>query len=160
MPGDDLLRFLGGPLPLSWWWPVVAVLLAAVVVAWCVGVLVWTLPPQRLRTTPLLRGLHAAMIRRHFLRALRDIASRFQDRELTPAQTSAAYNRALRSFLFVRTGIRAQYLHLEDLARTDSELARAVPLLAALDDAQFNTQTRNDTAVLGRSAEELVRAWT
>lgn len=160
MPGDDLLRFLGGPLPLSWWWPVASILLVAVVIAWCVGVLVWTLPAQRLRSVPVLRRLHAVLIRQRFLRRLDDIAARFQDRELTVAQAGAAYDRTLRSFLFVRTGIRVQYLHLADLAPAEAELARAVPLLAALDDAQFNAETTSDIDTLGRSAAAMVRAWT
>lgn len=158
MPGDDLLRFLGGPLPLSPWWTVLAVLLVGAVLAWCVGVLVWTLPPERLRTLPVLGRLHAMLLRRRFLRTLDDITQRFSERALTPAQTSGAYDRALRSFLALRTGVRAQYLHLEDLGHTD--IAPAVPLLAALDDAQFNTQTRSDVAALGRSAQDLVRTWT
>jgi hypothetical protein len=160
MPGDDLLRFLGGPLPLSQWWPVIAVLLVTAALAWCAGVLVWTLPPERLRTLRLLRSVHASLVRRRFLRSLRDITRRFHDRALSPAQASAAYDRTVRSFLSVRSGIRAQYLHLEDLAGTNPELGRAVPLLAALDDAQFNNQTRSDITALGRSAEELVRTWT
>jgi hypothetical protein len=158
MPGDDLLRFLGGPLPLSWWWPVIAALLVTAVLAWCAGVLVWTMSPERLRAIPVLRRLHAVVIRRRFLHSLYAITARFQDRELTPAQTSAAYDRALRSFLFLRTGIRAQYLHLQDLA-ADASLTRVVPLLAALDDAKFNSQTRSDITTLGRSAEQLVRTW-
>lgn len=160
MPGDDLLRFLGGPLPLPQWWSLLPVLLVLLVITWCAGVLTWTLPPERLRTLPLLRSAHATVVRRHFLRSIHDITQQFHERTLTPAQTSAAYDRVVRSFLAVRTGIRAQYLHLEDLANTDTRLAKAVPLLAALDDAQFNTHTRSDLTALGRSAEELVRTWS
>ena len=158
MPGDDLLRFLGGPLPLSTWWPVLAALLVGLVVVWCVGVLVWTLPPERLRTLPVLRGIHAALVRRRFLRAIRTTTEQFRGRTMSPTEASSAYDRTLRSFLFVRTGQRAQYLHLGDM--TEGELARAVPLLSALDDAQFNNQTRSDVTALAHSAEELVRRWT
>lgn len=158
MPGDDLLRFLGGPLPLSAWWPVLAGLLVVLVVVWCVGVVLWTLPPERLRKLPVLSNIHAALTRRRFLRAIRTTTQRFRDRTLSPAQASAAYDRTLRSFLFVRTGLRAQYLHLSDMSEGD--LNRAVPLLSALDDAQFNNQSRSDVTALAHSAEELVRRWT
>ncbi|MDG4669366.1 hypothetical protein [Mycobacterium sp. 236(2023)] len=157
MPGDDLLRFLGGPLPLSAWWPAIAVLLVILVAAWCAGVWVWTLPPERLRTIPLLRSVHTTLLRRRFLHSIHDTTQRFHERALTPAQASAAYDRAVRSFLSVHTGVRAQYLHLDDLAQTGA--AKAAPLLAAFDDAQFNNQTRSDVTALGRSAEELVRTW-
>lgn len=79
---------------------------------------------------------------------------------MTPLEASTAYDRTLRSFLFVRTGVRAQYLHLTDLEVTDSRLGRAVPLLAALDDVRFNAQTRSDVVALGHQAERLVSTWT
>lgn len=158
MPGDDLLRFIGGPLPASWWWLALAIVIVAAVVAWCVGVLVWTLPPQRLRAIPVLRNLHARLIRRRFTRSIRNISRLYVQRTLSPAQACGSYGRTLRAFLFVRTGIRAQYLHLGDLA--GGQIAAAVPLLAGLHDAQFNAESRADVTGLGRSAEELIRRWT
>jgi hypothetical protein len=158
MPGDDLLRFIGGPLAASWWWLVLAIVFVAAVVAWCVGVIVWTLPPQRLRTIPVLRNLHARLIRRRFTRSIRNTSRLYVQRGLSPAQACGSYGRTVRAFLFVRTGIRAQYLHLGDLAA--GELATAVPLLAGLHDAQFNAESRADVTGLGRSAEELIRKWT
>ncbi|TRW78232.1 hypothetical protein FK535_26095 [Mycolicibacterium sp. 018/SC-01/001] len=160
MPGDDLLRFLGGPLPLAWWWPVLAVLLVVVTITWCVGVMLWTLPPHRLRAIPGLRSVHAALVRRRFLRSIRATTQKVRDRTLTPQEASTAYDRILRSFLFVRTGVRAQYLHLTDLEVIDSHVGRAVPLLAVLDDIRFNTQTRSDVVALGHQAERLVSTWT
>ena len=160
MPGDDLLRFLGGPLPLSWWWSILPVVLIVLAAFWCVGILLWTLPPHRLREIPVLRSVHAALVRRRFLRSIRITTQKVRDRAMTPLEASTAYDRTLRSFLFVRTGVRAQYLHLTDLEVTDSRLGRAVPLLAALDDVRFNAQTRSDVVALGHQAERLVSTWT
>lgn len=158
MPGDDLLRFIGGPLPPSSWWLVLAIAVVGLVLAWCAGVVVWTMPPHRLRTIPVIRELHAHLTRRRFVRAIQHTTQLHGERALSAAQASAAYSRTVRSFLFVRTGIRAQYLHLGDIA--DGELSEAVPLLTGLHDAQFNAESRAEVAALGRSAEELIRAWT
>jgi len=158
MPGDDLLRFIGAPLPASPWWLALAIVLVVLVVTWWVGVIVWTMPPQRLRTVPLLGDLHATLIRRRFTRSIRQTSHLYVQQALSPGQASATYGRTVRAFLFLRTGIRAQYLHLGELAGGD--LAAAVPLLAKLHDAQFNTDARTDVAALGRSAEELIRTWT
>jgi hypothetical protein len=158
MPGDDLLRFIGGPLAASWWWLVLAIVIVGAVVTWCVAVVVWTMPPQRLRAIPVIRDLHARLIRRRFIRSVQQITQRYRERTLSQAQAGAAYGRTVRSFLFLRTGVRAQYLHLADL--TDGELSKAVPLLTVLDDAQFNTRSRADVTSLGRSAEELIRTWS
>ena len=46
-------------------------------------------------------------------------------------------SRTLRSFLHQATGTRAQYMHVEDIRSSD--LAKAAPLFADLNDAQFNT---------------------
>ncbi|MEH3139487.1 MAG: hypothetical protein PGN37_04750 [Mycobacterium kyogaense] len=160
MPGDDLLRFLGGPLPLSWWWSLLPVVLVVLVALWVVGVLLWTLPPHRLRRIPVLRSIHGALVRRSFLRSIRTTTRKVRERALTPLEASTAYDRTLRSFLFVHTGVRAQYLHLSDLEVTDNSLGRAIPLLTALDDVRFNAQSRSDVVALGHQAERLVSSWT
>lgn len=158
MPRDDLLRFIGQPPPPPVWWLVLAAVLVVAILGWCAGVMVWTAAPHRLRRIPVLRDLHARLLRRRFARTVRQTTQAYRERTLSGAQTGAAYSRALRSFLYLRTGIRAQYLHLPDLAA--SELASAVPLLMVLHDAQFNNETRADIVALGRSAEELIRRWT
>ena len=107
-----------------------------------------------------LRSIHGALVRRRFLRSIRSTTREVRERAVTPLEASAAYDRTLRSFLFVRTGVRAQYLHLSDLEVTDSRLGRAVPLLAALDDVRFNTESRSDVVALGHQAERLVSSWT
>ncbi|MBN3453652.1 hypothetical protein JNN96_06425 [Mycobacterium sp. DSM 3803] len=157
MPVDDLLRFIGGPLPSSMWWMWTGALLIGIVIAWCVGVFVWTLAPARLRTVPVIGGLHGRLVRRRFLRSVQHTNQLYRSGGLTAAQAGAGVSRVLRSFLFVATGVRAQYLHVGDIAEGD--LAAAGPLLGALNDVQFSGQPRSDMAVLGQAAEELIRSW-
>ncbi|KWX21427.1 hypothetical protein AFM11_24720 [Mycolicibacterium wolinskyi] len=158
MPSDDLLRFVGGPLPFSLWWLWFGLLLIALVIAWCVGVYVWTMSPARLRTIPVIGSLHGKLVRQRFARTVRRTNEQFLAGGLSPQQAGANVSRTLRSFLFVATGVRAQYLHAGDIAT--GELAAAGPLLHALNDVQFNRGARADMVALGRSAEELIRSWT
>lgn len=158
MPVDDLLRFVYAPLPFPIWWFVAGVLVVGVVIVWYVAVFVWTLPPQRLRRTPILRVVHAALLRRRFSRSIRRTCTEYQEGALSTAQACAVLSRTVRSFLFVATGARAQYLHVSEVSSGD--LASAGPLLAALGDAQFRRAATVDVAALGDSAGELVRQWT
>ncbi|OBI74017.1 hypothetical protein [Mycobacterium sp. E740] len=154
---DDLLRFVGGPMPYSTGWLWLGLLLLVLVIAWYAGVFTWTLPSHRLRRIPAVRSLHARLLRRRFARAVQRIASRHRDGELTAAQAGAEMSRALRSFLNQATGARAQYMHLDDIAA--GELAPAAPMLTALDDAQFNAASPVRVGEVGVAIEELIRSW-
>jgi hypothetical protein len=158
MPADDLLRFIGGPLAFSYWWLVLGVLLLLTVTSWYAAIFVWTLPPSRLRRVPVIGAVHGWINRRRFVRVIQKIDAHYRDGGLTPAQASAGISRALRSFLYVATGIRAQYMHVEQLA--DGRLGAAAPVLNGLNDAQFNPEARTDVGALARSAEELISSWT
>ncbi|MGH3580108.1 MAG: hypothetical protein ACRDUB_00865 [Mycobacterium sp.] len=158
MPADDLLRFIGAPLPPTWWWVALAASLITLVVAWVVGVIVWTLPPRRLRTIPLIRDLHAHLTRRRFVRVIGDTTRLHEQQAMSGPQAAANYSHALRTFLFLRTGVNVQYLHQVDLV--EGPLAPALPLLGQFHDAQFNAESRADVAELARSAEEMIRTWS
>lgn len=158
MPGDDLLRFIGGPLPFPSWWRVLGVVLVLAVIAWYAAVFVWTLPPSRLRRLPGIRVIHRWVNRRRFLTSIRKVDAHYRDGGLTHAQASAQISRAVRSFLYVATGVRAQYLHVEELV--GGRLAAAAPILDGCNDSQFNPEARVDVAALSRSAEELISSWT
>lgn len=158
MPADDLLRFIGAPLPFPVWWRVLGALLILAVIGWYSTVFVWTLPPSTLRRLPGIRAIHGWINRRRFVRTIRAIDARFRDGGLTSVQAGAQISSAVRSFLYVATGVRAQYLHIEQLA--DGRLAAAVPLLDRCNEAQFNPEAQVDVTALGRSAEELISSWT
>jgi hypothetical protein len=48
-------------------------------------------------------------------------------------------------------------MHVDRMS--SSELAEAAPLLAALNDAQFNSASPVDVSEVGSTAEELIRSW-
>lgn len=154
---DDLLRFVGGPLPYSTGWLWLGLALLAIVIVWHAGVFVWTLPSGQLRRLPAVRTIHAKLLRRRFARAVRRTVVRHRDGELTAAQAGAAMSRALRSFLHQATGARTQYMHLDAIGA--SELAPAAPVLAALDDTQFNAASTVRVGDVGAEVEELIRSW-
>lgn len=153
----DLLRFVAGPEPYSAWWWWFALALIAVVITWYTAVFTWTMPSWRLRRIPAVRLAHARLIRRKFDRAIRDIDDKRRAGDLSDAQAFAAMNRTLRSFLHQKTGVRAQYQHIEDV--TDSEIAAAAPLLETLNDARFNTRSDVDAQRVGSDVRELIRTW-
>ncbi|OBK20707.1 hypothetical protein A5634_12030 [Mycobacterium asiaticum] len=155
---DDLLRHVFGPQPYSSWWSVWAVLLFLAVIVWYTSVFVWTLPSHRLRRIPVVRRLHAGVIRYRFTRRVRRIADEQRAGQLSGPQACAAISRTVRSFLHQATGERAQYLHVGDLA--DGRLAAAAPLLTLLHDGQFNAETAVDVADVSPMAQELIRSWT
>ncbi|MGE2719402.1 hypothetical protein [Mycolicibacterium celeriflavum] len=154
---DDLLRFVGGPSPYSTGWLWLGLVLIVMVIAWYVGVFVWTMPSQRLRRLPVVRSVHARLLRRRFSRTVRRITARHRDGELTDAEAGAAMSRTLRSFLHQATGTRAQYMQLDDIA--SGELAPAGPTFAALEDAQFNADSPVHVGEVGGATEELIRSW-
>ncbi|WP_123027309.1 hypothetical protein [Mycolicibacterium stellerae] len=157
MPGD-LLRYLGGPAGFSWWWWIVAALCAAGIIGWYAGVFVWTLPPARLRRLPVLGSLHSRLLRRRFSRSITTIAGHHRAGGMPAAHAAAAISRTLRSFLYVATGARAQYMHIDDIAGHHA-LAPAAPVISALNDAQFSTE-HTDIDRVASAAVEVIRTWT
>ena len=155
---DDLLRHLIGPQAYSSWWLWLGLLLIVSVIGWYAGVFMWTLPSHRLRRIPVVRGLHARLIRNRFARRVRSIADEHGAGQMSAPVACAAISRTVRSFLHQSTGARAQYLHVEAMA--DAELAAAAPLLTRLGDAQFNAETTVYVADVSARAQELIRSWT
>jgi len=71
---DDLLHHVFGPQPYSSWWLAGGVLLIIVVIGWYASIFVWTLPSERLRRIPVVRRVHARVIRQRFARRVRRIS--------------------------------------------------------------------------------------
>jgi len=103
-------------------------------------------------------GLHDKFLRHRYAKAVRDIGDRYRAGELDAAPAGAAVSAELREFLRFVTGVRAEYMQLDDIA--DSALAPAAPLLAELSDAQFNDVSHVDVGLVSADAEELIRSWT
>lgn len=155
---DDLLRFIGPPTGYSLWWLLPAGLLLAVAIAWGATIYVWTMPADQLRTMRISRGLHGRLVRRRFSRTVDEIRASYRSGALTAGQASAAISATVRSFLSLRTGDRAQYMHVGDLAA--GRLAPAAPLVAALNNIQFSTESQLNVDAVAESAQELIRSWT
>lgn len=154
----ELLRFLGPPSQYSVWWLVLGVLIVGLVIVWCVGIFVWTLPASTLRRIPLIRQVHGTLVRRRFVRSVREVLGAYRSGEMSSRDAAGAMRRTLRSFLALHTGGRAHYMHVGEMG--SSELAPAVPLFSALEDAQFSTTSSVDLAGVARDAEELIQTWS
>lgn len=155
---DDLLRHVFGPQPYSAGWLWLAVLLVLAVFGWYAGVFVWTLPSDRLRRIPVVRRVHAWLIRNRFARRVQGIADEHTAGRMSAPAACMAISRTLRSFLHQATGTRAQYLQVAAMA--DGDLAAAAPLIARLGDGQFNAETQVDVDDVSARAQELIRSWT
>lgn len=155
---DDLLRYLSGPAPYSWWWIVLAAILVAAVIGWYAAVLVWTLSPRRLAEVPMVRAVHTHLICRRFTRSLHASGADYRAGRLTAADAAARMGHTLRAFLAVTTGNDVQHMPVGDIAAGD--LAPAASVLAALDDARFNPASGVDLDTTRHEAEELVRSWS
>lgn len=154
---DDLLRFVSGPPGFSAWWLAIGIGLLLLVIVWYITVFVATMPSGRLRGIPVIRDMHAWVLRHRFARTAASISRRHRDGELTGEQAGAALSRTLRSFLHQATGQRAQYMHVGTIAASD--LRAATPLLEALGEARFDRSSTLDADKLGRDTEELIRTW-
>lgn len=157
MPGD-LLRYLGGPTGFPGWWWLIAAGCLTVVAGWFVGLYLWTLPPQRLRRTPILRAVHRRLLRRRFTRAITRALEGHHAGRLSAPHAAALMNRTLRSFLHLATGAPAQYLHIDTISAS-TELRRAATVLGALNDAQFSPDPV-DVRQVAAHTEQVIRTWT
>jgi hypothetical protein len=155
---DDLLRHVIGPTPYSSWWLWIAIVLLFVLIVWYAGVFVATMPEKRLHDLPVIGVARDKMLKRRFASTVREAGDRYRAGELEPAPAGAVISGALRGFLQQATGIRVQYMQVEDIA--SSEVASVAPLLEQLNDAQFNVASDVDVGQVSDDAEELIRSWT
>lgn len=154
---DDLLRFVSGPTPASTWWLVLAAVLVVAVIAAYAAIIVATLPAERLRTLPGVGPLHGRLLHERYARRIAGIDADYRAGRLTAVQAGEATDHAVRGFLQQATGVRVQYMHVDDVAH--SALAPAAPLLADLGDLRFNEASDTDAAQAAARAQELVRSW-
>lgn len=154
---DDLLRHVIGPTPYPSWWLWLAIGLTVLLVAWYAGVVLLTMPRRRLRTLPVIGVARDRLIRHRFARAVRAIGDRYRAGELAAAPAGEAISREVRRFLQLATGVRAEYMQIDEVAM--SEIASAAPLLADLIDVRFNAESALDVGEVSHDAEELIRSW-
>ena len=155
---DELVSFVIGPTPYSSWWVWLAALMLLVLIGWYAAVFVFTMPGRRIRGLPVIGAARSELIKRRSARAVRAIGERYRAGELAAAPAAAAVSREVRAFLHAATGVRAEYMQVDDIA--DGELDSAAPVLAELIDAQFNADTIVDVGAASDSAEELIHSWS
>ncbi|OBG87391.1 hypothetical protein A5733_04110 [Mycobacterium sp. NS-7484] len=155
---NDHLKWIVAPLPYSVGWLVFGVLLILGVIGWFVGVWVWTLPVQRLRTIPVIRDISARVLRRKFSAAISRISERHHAGELTSRQAYTAMSRILRNFVYLQTGVAAQYMALGEVA--DSPAAAAAPAVSALYARQFDLEDSPDVAATAAQVRSTILSWS
>jgi hypothetical protein len=135
-----------------------ALLMVLVMILWYTCVFVFTMPDRRIRDLPLVGAARGELDRRRAARAVHEIGAQYRAGDLDAVAAGGAISGTLRGFLAQATGVRAQYMQLDDIAA--SEIAAAAPILAQLNDAQFNANSQVDVGHVGESAEEMIRSWT
>lgn len=154
---SEHLKWIVAPLPYSVLWLVLGVLLVLGVIGWFVGVVVWTLPVQRLRTIPVIRDISARVLQRKFGAQIGKVSDRYQAGELTSRQAYTEMSRILRNFVYFRTGVAAQYMALGEVA--DSPAAAAAPAVSALYSRQFELGDSPDVAATAAQVRSTIQSW-
>lgn len=155
---NDYLKWIVAPLPYSVGWLVLGVLLILGVIGWFVGVVVWTLPVERLRGIPVIRDISARVLRRKFGTAIGTISDRYHAGELTSRQAYTAMSRILRNFIYLQTGVAAPYMALGEVA--GSAAAAAAPAVSALYSKQFELEDNPDVAATAAQVRSTIQSWS
>ena len=154
----DYLKWIVAPLPYSVWWLVLGVLLALGVLGWFVGVVVWTLPVAQLQRIPLLRDITARVLARKFAASIGRVSARYGAGEIGARQAYAEMSRILRTFVYYRTGVRAQYMALGEVAH--SPAAAAAPVVSALYARQVELGDDPNVAVTAAQVRSAIASWS
>ncbi|OKH77966.1 hypothetical protein EB75_28625 [Mycobacterium sp. ST-F2] len=155
---NDFLKWIVAPLPYSWFWLVLGVLLVLGVIGWFIGVVVWTLPVERLRSIPVIRDVSARVLQRKFSSAVGKVTDRHRAGELNSRQAYAEMSRILRNFVFYRTGVRAQYMTLGEVEQGPA--AAAAPIVKALYSRQFAATPNPDVAAAAAQVRSAIQSWS
>jgi len=155
---NDYLKWIVAPLPYSLWWLILGVVLVLGVVGWFAGVLVWTLPVTRLRTIPVIRDITARVLARKFGAAVGRVSRRYGAGELSARQAYGEMSRILRNFVYYRTGVRAPYMALGEVAH--SPAAAAAPVVSALYSRQFELGENPDVAATAAQVRSAIASWS
>ncbi|MDH6198259.1 putative MnhB-related membrane protein [Mycobacterium frederiksbergense] len=155
---NDYLKWIVAPLPYSVLWLVLGVLLVLGVIGWFVGVVVWTLPVERLRTIPVIRDISARVLRRKFSAEVGKVSDRYHAGGLNSRQAYTEMSRILRNFVYFQTGVAAQYMALGEVA--NSSAAAAAPAVSALYAGQFELGDSPDVAATAAQVRSTIQSWS
>jgi hypothetical protein len=154
MPGGE--SFVP-PVQYSPIWLVLGVLVVALVIAWYVFAILSTRPrPEPQRPSSVVPGLTPPM-REAYLARIDDVRRRYGDGGLAFSDAHHELSALVRRFAAEARGIRAQYMTLDDLRRTEHrELAATVESLYP---GAFSGESRGSIDDATQRASELVRSW-
>jgi hypothetical protein len=158
MPREaDFVDFLFPPMTYSVWWVIGAVLVVLLVVAWVVGVFVWTLPIEVLRKFPVIRTVAYKVLRFKFTRSLQKVGDRHRSGELETREAYHELSRIFRRFLAFRTGYTTREMTFSDIG--NSELNPALDVMRLIYPGQFDHgDPRSVTAAVDK-AKTAVATW-
>jgi len=164
VPGAELVD----PIPYAWWWPWVALGIAAAVVAWYVWVVRSTRapagaepgPPPAARTAPAARvqADPYAALRSTALARLDEVERRYRAREIDVRGVNLEMRWALREFATGRTGVDTTAMTAAT-ARLDR---RTRPLASLLEESSVPAFASTSRTRVGRTLEKArkrVRTW-
>ena len=155
----DFVDFLFHPMAYSVWWVIGAVLVVLLVVAWVVGVYVWTLPVERLRGIPVIRAVTFRVLRFKFTRALSKVDQRHRAGQLTTREAFHEVSRIFRRFIAFRTGYLAREMTATDVAYSPLDRS-AVNVLSLTYPGQFDDVDPRTLPAVVDAARTAVARWT
>jgi len=154
---NDYLKWIVAPLPYSVMWLVVGIVLVLLVIGWCIGIFVWTLPVEKLRTIPVIRHITARLLRYKFSAAIDTVRTNHNAGKLNSRQAHGAMSRILRTFIYLRTGVRAPYMSLAEVAHSGA--AEAAPVVAQLYSGQFEVGEDANVTATAAAVRSVIQSW-
>ncbi|AWG48254.1 Uncharacterised protein [Mycobacteroides abscessus subsp. abscessus] len=154
----DYLKWVVAPLPYSVLWLVLGVIMILLVIGWCIGIFVWTMPVEKLRSIPVVRDISARVLRRKFNAAIDKVRRDHEAGALDSRQAHGAMSRVLRTFIYMRTGVRAPYMSLGEVAHSGA--ARVAPVVAQLYSGQFEMGDDADVAAAAAAVRDVIQSWS
>lgn len=151
------IPFVATPAGYSGWWLVLAALLVALVVLWCVAAVVWTLPVAVLRKIPVLRDITRKVLRKRFAKAVDRIEQGSLSGQIPPREAHHRLARILRTYLHFQTGEWTQVMTLPDIGA--GELKPAAGALALIAHGQFSAESNTDLRGALATAREVIASW-
>jgi hypothetical protein len=149
--------FVFAPMAYSVWWVTGAVFVVLLVVAWVIGVLVWTLPVEVLRGIPVIRTVTFKVLQWKFARSLTKVQQRHQAGQLDTREAFHEISRIFRLFINFRTGYAAREMTFTDIA--NSPLTSALDVLKWTYPGQFDAADPRTVSAAVEAARTAVVTW-
>lgn len=159
MPDNiDPVEFLFPPDHYPVWWLVAAVFVVLAIIGWVAGVLIWTLPVEKLRKIAGISSVTNTVLARKFTRSLDRVQEQHRAGALPSREACHEISRIFRQYMAFRTGYTAREMNLSDLANTPLA-AQAHRVLQTTYLGQFNVADPRLVDAAADAAKSAVAAW-